>query len=106
MHLHSSLTKLQILGLKYFLDKELANEFRKVRGLIKCMYFILRDSYVDVELPILVKTNIIGAMFMAQNASMVICMVPLHMRKELKMTQMKSTLLDHVMRIQKNLPRM
>jgi hypothetical protein len=36
---------------------------------IKFMYFLLRDIGVDVELPILVKTDNIGALFMAQNAS-------------------------------------
>jgi hypothetical protein len=36
---------------------------------IKFMYFLLRDIGVDVELPILMKTDNIGALFMAQNAS-------------------------------------
>jgi hypothetical protein len=36
---------------------------------IKFMYYLLRDIGIDVELPILVKTENVGAMLMAQNAS-------------------------------------
>jgi hypothetical protein len=36
---------------------------------IKFMYFLLRDIGIDVELPIVVKTNNFGAMSMAQNTS-------------------------------------
>jgi hypothetical protein len=35
----------------------------------KFMYFILSDIGIDVELPIVAKTDNISAMFMAQNAS-------------------------------------
>ena len=36
---------------------------------IKFMYFLLQDIEFDVELPIVVKTNNIGTLFMSQNAS-------------------------------------
>jgi hypothetical protein len=36
---------------------------------IKFMYFLFQDIGLDVELPIVVKTNNIGALFMSQNAS-------------------------------------
>jgi hypothetical protein len=36
---------------------------------IKFIYYLLRDIGIEVDLPILVKTDNVGAMFMAQNAS-------------------------------------
>jgi hypothetical protein len=33
------------------------------------MYYLLRDIVIEVELPIIVKTDNVGAMFMAQNSS-------------------------------------
>jgi hypothetical protein len=36
---------------------------------IKFMYYLLRDIGIEVDLPIIVKTDNIGAMFMSQNAS-------------------------------------
>jgi hypothetical protein len=36
---------------------------------IKFMYFLLHDNWIDVDLSIVVKTDNIGVMFMAQNAS-------------------------------------
>ena len=36
---------------------------------IKFMYYLLRDIGFDVELPIIVRTDNIGALFMSQNAS-------------------------------------
>jgi hypothetical protein len=36
---------------------------------IKFMYFLLQDIGFDVELPTVVKTDNIGALFMSQNAS-------------------------------------
>jgi hypothetical protein len=35
---------------------------------IKFRYFLLRDNEIDMELPIVMKTDKIGVMFMAQNA--------------------------------------
>ena len=36
---------------------------------IRFIYYLLRDIGIEVDLPILVKTDNVGAMFMAQNAS-------------------------------------
>jgi hypothetical protein len=36
---------------------------------IRFIYYLLRDIGIEVDLPILVKTENVGAMFMAQNAS-------------------------------------
>jgi hypothetical protein len=36
---------------------------------IKFIYYLLRDIGIEVELPIIVKTDNVGAMFMAQNSS-------------------------------------
>ena len=36
---------------------------------IKFIYYLLRDIRIDLELPIIVKTDNVGVMFMAQNAS-------------------------------------
>ena len=37
--------------------------------MIKFVYYLLKDTGIEVDLPIIVKTDNIGAMFMAQNAS-------------------------------------
>jgi hypothetical protein len=36
---------------------------------VKFIYYLLRDIGIEVELPIIVKTDNVGAMFMAQNNS-------------------------------------
>jgi hypothetical protein len=36
---------------------------------IRFIYYLLRDIGIEVNLPILVKTDNVGTMFMAQNAS-------------------------------------
>ena len=36
---------------------------------IKLIYFLLKDIHVEVELPIIVKTDNVGAIFMSENAS-------------------------------------
>jgi hypothetical protein len=36
---------------------------------VKCIYYLLYDIGIEVELPIIVKTDNVGAMFMAQNSS-------------------------------------
>jgi hypothetical protein len=36
---------------------------------IRFIYYLLRDIGIEVDLPILVKTDNVGAMFMAHNAS-------------------------------------
>jgi hypothetical protein len=36
---------------------------------VKFIYYLLRDIGIEVELPIIVKTDNVGAIFMAQNSS-------------------------------------
>jgi uncharacterized protein YllA (UPF0747 family) len=36
---------------------------------VKFIYYLLRDIGIEVELPVIVKTENVGAMFMAQNSS-------------------------------------
>jgi hypothetical protein len=36
---------------------------------VKFIYYLIRDIGIEVELPIIVKTDNVGAMFMAQNSS-------------------------------------
>jgi hypothetical protein len=35
---------------------------------IKCIYYLLKDLYVEVILPIIVKTDNVGAIFMSENS--------------------------------------
>jgi hypothetical protein len=57
---------LSIRKAKYVAMSEAVNEIRFV-------YFILKDIGIEVELPIVVKSDNVGALFMSQNSSTGVC---------------------------------